>query len=127
MSEATQTQLRSPYGESKLMLDRILGWYDRCFGVRSVSLRYFNAAGASLDGHIGEIWDATQNLVPAVMKAALGQGPKVTIFGSNYPLRTAQRFVTTFMSSTWPQRSFFGRSGRCLDSCAAEAARPDDQ
>ena len=70
------------------MLERILGWYDRCFGVRSVSLHYFNAAGASLDGHIGEIWDATQNLVPAVMKAAVGRGPKVKIFGSKYPLRT---------------------------------------
>jgi UDP-glucose-4-epimerase GalE len=75
----------SPYGESKRMVEQLLGWYDACHGVRSVSLRYFNAAGASADGRIGEDWTMTLNLVPIVMKAALGRLPKVPIFGTDYP------------------------------------------
>jgi UDP-glucose 4-epimerase len=52
--------------------------------MRSVSLRYFNAAGASLDGRFGEDWRVTLNLVPLVMKAALGHAPAVKIFGTDY-------------------------------------------
>ncbi len=75
----------SPYGESKRIVEQLLGWYDACHGVRSVSLRYFNAAGASGDARIGEDWTMTLNLVPLVMKAALGRIPKVSIFGTDYP------------------------------------------
>src|SRR4051794_21175798 len=75
----------SPYGESKLMVERMLAWFDRCHGLRSVSLRYFNAAGASADARIGEDWTVTQNLVPLVMKAALGRRPPVQVFGTDYP------------------------------------------
>jgi UDP-glucose 4-epimerase len=77
----------SPYAESKFMVERILKWYDRAYNFRSVSLRYFNAAGASLDGKIGEDWRVTLNLVPLVMKAAVGVAPKVQIFGTDYPTR----------------------------------------
>src|SRR5690348_7781115 len=75
----------SPYGESKFMAERVLKWYDVAFGLKSINLRYFNAAGASLDGKLGEDWSVTLNLVPLVMKAALGKAPSVKIFGTDYP------------------------------------------
>jgi UDP-glucose 4-epimerase len=75
----------SPYAESKFMVERVLKWYDRAYGLRSVSLRYFNAAGASFDGKIGEDWRMTLNLVPLVLKAAAGVTPKVQIYGTDYP------------------------------------------
>ena len=74
----------SPYGESKRMVEQMLAWYDTCHDLRSVSLRYFNAAGASADGRIGEDWTYTLNLVPLVMKAALGRIPSVSVFGTDY-------------------------------------------
>jgi UDP-glucose-4-epimerase GalE len=74
----------SPYGESKAMTERALGWYDRCLGLRSVSLRYFNAAGAWPDGSIGEDWTVTINLVPLLMKAALGRRGPLEVFGTDY-------------------------------------------
>jgi UDP-glucose-4-epimerase GalE len=75
----------SPYGESKATVERLLSWYDRCYGLRSVSLRYFNAAGAWPDGSIGEDWSVTLNLVPLVLKAAAGRSGPLRIFGNDYP------------------------------------------
>ncbi len=75
----------SVYAETKAMVERILGWYDSTSAVRSVSLRYFNAAGASPDALIGEDWTYSINLVPVVMKAALGLRGPVQVFGSDYP------------------------------------------
>jgi len=75
----------SPYGESKAMTERVLFWYERCRGLRSVSLRYFNAAGAWADGSIGEDWTLTLNLVPLVMKATLGRREPLQVFGTDYP------------------------------------------
>jgi UDP-glucose-4-epimerase GalE len=75
----------SPYGESKRMVEQMLDWYGACHGMRSVRLRYFNAAGASLDHEIGEDWTVALNLVPLVMKAALGRLPHVSVFGTDYP------------------------------------------
>jgi UDP-glucose-4-epimerase GalE len=74
----------SPYGQSKLMVEQILGWYDSSHGLRSASLRYFNAAGASRDAAIGEDWNVTLNLVPLLMKAALGRRPPLEVFGTDY-------------------------------------------
>ena len=74
----------SPYGESKRMVEQMLGWYSQCHDLRSVSLRYFNAAGASADSLIGEDWTHTLNLVPLVMKAALGKVPAISVFGTDY-------------------------------------------
>jgi UDP-glucose 4-epimerase len=79
------TNPESPYGESKLMAEKVLKWYDVAFGLKSINLRYFNAAGASLDGKLGEDWSVTLNLVPLVMKAALGKAPSVKVFGTDYP------------------------------------------
>lgn len=76
---------QSVYAETKAMVERILGWYGRTHGLRSVSLRYFNAAGASRDSEIGEDWTSSTNLVPVVMKALLGAAPPVKVFGDDYP------------------------------------------
>lgn len=74
----------SVYGESKLMFEKILFWYDQLFGIKSVCLRYFNAAGASLDGSNGEAKEPATNIVPVLMKVALGQTEKFTLFGEDY-------------------------------------------
>lgn len=76
----------NPYGESKLMVEKILEWYDKVYGLRSVSLRYFNAAGASLDGSIGEDHRPETHLIPLAIRAAL-KNQEFTIFGDNYPTR----------------------------------------
>lgn len=75
----------NPYGESKALVERMLAWLDRTAGTRSVSLRYFNAAGAWPDGSLGEDWSLTTNLVPVVMKALLGRRPPLEVFGVDYP------------------------------------------
>ena len=73
------------YAETKAVMERVIHWYGRTHGVRWVSLRYFNAAGASSDGVLGENWDTTTNLLPLVMKAALGASGPVKVFGDDYP------------------------------------------
>jgi UDP-arabinose 4-epimerase len=75
----------NPYGESKLFVEKMLRWYGETYGLRSVCLRYFNAAGADPEGEIGEDHDPETHLIPLVIQAALGQGPAVKIFGSDYP------------------------------------------
>ncbi len=85
VSEDSAIRPESPYGESKAIIERMMSWYDRCLGLRSVSLRYFNAAGAWLDGSIGEDSTAALNLVPLIMKTALGRRGALQIFGTDYP------------------------------------------
>jgi UDP-glucose 4-epimerase len=75
----------NPYGESKVLVERMLGWFDQLAGIRYVSLRYFNAAGASDDAQLGERWQGAVNLIPVVIEAALGRGPAVRILGTDYP------------------------------------------
>jgi UDP-glucose 4-epimerase len=85
VSEQNPLHPESPYGESKLMVEQMLKWFDVCHNLRYASLRYFNAAGASFDAQIGEDWSMTLNLIPLVMKAALGRSPKIKVFGTDYP------------------------------------------
>ena len=75
----------SVYAETKAVAERVLAWFERTDGLRSVSLRYFNAAGASADAVIGEDWAFSINLVPVVMKAALGRSGPLKVFGDDYP------------------------------------------
>jgi len=75
----------NPYGESKLMVEKILRWYGDSYGLRWMALRYFNAAGADPDGEIGEDHDPESHLIPLVIGAALGTRPPVKIFGTDYP------------------------------------------
>lgn len=74
----------SPYGHSKLMAETMLGAYDRAYGVRSVCLRYFNAAGAHPDGTIGEDHAPEEHLIPLAIQAAMGQRPPLKVFGTDY-------------------------------------------
>ncbi len=83
--ETSPLQPENPYAASKVMVEQMLRWFDACHGMRFVSLRYFNAAGAALDGQMGEDFRAATNLVPLVMKAALGKLPHVEIYGTDYP------------------------------------------
>jgi UDP-glucose 4-epimerase len=75
----------SPYGETKFMVEKILKWYEGAYGLHSVSLRYFNVAGASVDASIGEDWSTTTVLIPLILKAALGVAPAARINGTDYP------------------------------------------
>ncbi len=77
----------NPYGESKLFIESILRQYDRAYELRSVSLRYFNAAGASLDARLGESHDPESHLIPRVLRAARGEIEKIEIYGDDYPTR----------------------------------------
>lgn len=75
----------NPYGESKLMVEKILKWYGEAYGLSSVALRYFNACGAALDGSFGEDHSPETHLIPLAIQAALGRRKKFKIFGNNYP------------------------------------------
>ena len=75
----------SPYGESKLMIERALFWASARHGLRTASLRYFNAAGADPKGRIGEDHDPETHLIPLVIDAALGRREALTVYGTDYP------------------------------------------
>ncbi len=75
----------NPYGFSKLTLEGILDAYDRAYGLRYISLRYFNAAGADPEVEIGEDHNPESHLIPIVLQAALGTRPNIQLFGNDYP------------------------------------------
>ncbi|WP_434425837.1 UDP-glucose 4-epimerase GalE [Nannocystis pusilla] len=83
IDETAPTRPTNPYGETKLALERALAWYERAYGLRSASLRYFNAAGAS--ARCGESHDPETHLIPLVLQVALGRAPYVTLYGDDYP------------------------------------------
>ncbi|PID60678.1 MAG: UDP-glucose 4-epimerase GalE [Gammaproteobacteria bacterium] len=94
ITEATPQAPINPYGESKLMVEKILADYAVAYGFRSVALRYFNAAGSAEDGSIGERHDPETHLIPLILFEALrvrnGGDPKATslkVFGSDFPTR----------------------------------------
>lgn len=74
----------NPYGASKLMIERMLADFDTAHGLRSISLRYFNAAGADPEGDIGEAHDPETHLIPLVLDVASGKRSHITIFGDDY-------------------------------------------
>src|ERR1022692_4576584 len=75
----------NPYGASKLFFENALEAYDRAYGLRSVRLRYFNAAGADDSGEIGELHDPETHLIPLALAASAANGPELQIHGSDYP------------------------------------------
>ena len=75
----------NPYGRSKLMVEWILEDCDTAWGLKSASLRYFNASGCSADARIGEDHDPETHLIPLVLMAAKGERPEITVFGTDYP------------------------------------------
>lgn len=84
ITEATPQRPINPYGATKLMVERMLGDFEAAHGLRSMSLRYFNAAGGDPDGEIGEDHAPETHLIPQLLDAASGRGPHVTIFGTDY-------------------------------------------
>ncbi|WP_018133055.1 UDP-glucose 4-epimerase GalE [Effusibacillus pohliae] len=85
IEETDPTEPTSPYGETKLAIEKMLKWCDQAYGIKHVSLRYFNAAGAHPDGHIGEDHTPETHLIPIILQVALGQREFVSIFGDDYP------------------------------------------
>ncbi len=85
LTEDHPTRPLSPYGTTKLMIEQMLRDFDVAYGIKSVALRYFNAAGADPDGEIGEDHSPETHLIPLVVAAGLGHIPQVEIFGTDYP------------------------------------------
>lgn len=77
----------NPYGETKMIGERMLADYERAYGLHSCSFRYFNAAGDSSDSLIGESHDPETHLIPLVIRAALGKRPPLQVFGGDYDTR----------------------------------------
>lgn len=75
----------NPYGVTKLFFEQALEAYDRAYGFRFASLRYFNAAGADDSGEIGELHEPETHLIPLALRAAAGLGPELQVFGTDYP------------------------------------------
>jgi UDP-glucose 4-epimerase len=84
ISEKLPTNPINPYAETKLIIENILRDFDRAYGMKSVFLRYFNAAGADFVGEIGESHNPEPHLIPIVLNTALGKRKKVFIFGDDY-------------------------------------------
>ena len=89
ITEQTPREPVNPYGASKLFFENALEAYSRAYGLRSVSLRYFNAAGAADgeddNGEIGELHDPETHLIPLALAASTANGPELQIYGSDYP------------------------------------------
>ena len=81
--ETFPIQAVNPYGESKVMVETLLGWFDRIHHLTSVCLRYFNAAGSAPDGALGERHEPETHLIPLILRAVLS-GQPVTVFGEDY-------------------------------------------
>ncbi|CAD5899497.1 UDP-galactose-4-epimerase [Carnobacterium maltaromaticum] len=84
IDETTTLNPQNPYGESKLMMEKMMKWCDSAYGIRYVALRYFNVAGAKADGSIGEDHHPETHLVPLILQVALGQREQLSIFGEDY-------------------------------------------
>jgi UDP-glucose 4-epimerase len=85
ITENLPTIPTNPYGETKLAIEKMLKWADDAYGLKSICLRYFNAAGADPEGRIGEDHNPESHLIPIILQAGLGQRESVSIFGDDYP------------------------------------------
>lgn len=84
ISEGDKTVPTNPYGETKLTVEKILKWCDNAYGIKYTALRYFNAAGAHINGRIGEDHRPETHLIPLVLEVALKKRDKIMIFGDDY-------------------------------------------
>jgi len=75
----------NPYGQSKVFVEKVLQDFDKSYGLKYVSLRYFNAAGADPEGRIGESHNPETHLIPLILKTAKGERESIKIFGTDYP------------------------------------------
>lgn len=85
--EDSDTVPTSPYGESKLMVEKMLRWADVAHGIKFVSLRYFNVAGAEPKGEIGEAHGVETHLIPLILQVPLGKRSHINIYGDDYPTK----------------------------------------
>lgn len=83
--ENSKTIPTNPYGESKLLVEKILRWADHAYGIKYTALRYFNAAGAHISGKIGEDHSSESHLIPIILSVALGNRDKIMMYGDDYP------------------------------------------
>ncbi|MGG4490892.1 UDP-glucose 4-epimerase GalE [Metabacillus idriensis] len=84
ITEKERTNPTNPYGESKLMMEKMMRWCEEAYGIRYVSLRYFNVAGARATAEIGEDHTPETHLVPIILQVALGQREHISVFGDDY-------------------------------------------
>ena len=84
IDEQHPKQPLNPYGRTKWIIEQVLQDYDRAYGLRSISLRYFNAAGADPDGKLGERHEPETHLIPLVLQAASGRRKNIQVFGRDY-------------------------------------------
>lgn len=85
IEEEDETQPTNPYGETKLAMEKMFRWCDAAYGVKSISLRYFNAAGAHPDALIGEDHHPETHLIPLILQVPLRKRESIHIFGTDYP------------------------------------------
>lgn len=82
--ESDETNPTNTYGETKLAMEKMMKWFDNAYGIKYVSLRYFNAAGAHETGTIGEDHNPESHLIPLILQVPLGKREKISVFGDDY-------------------------------------------
>lgn len=85
IDEHDRTNPTNPYGDTKLAMEKMFRWGDAAYGLKSISLRYFNAAGAHPDGLIGEDHHPETHLIPVILQVPLGKREFISVFGDDYP------------------------------------------
>lgn len=83
--EGDETNPTNTYGDTKLAMEKMMKWFDTAYGIKYVSLRYFNAAGAHKSGSIGEAHNPETHLVPLILQVPLGKRAQIAVFGEDYP------------------------------------------
>ena len=84
LTEDSPTNPTNPYGETKLMMEKMMKWCDKAYGIKYVSLRYFNAAGAYSDGLLGEDHNPETHLIPLILQVPLKKREYISVFGNDY-------------------------------------------
>lgn len=84
ITEDTKTSPESPYGETKLSIEKMMDWVSKAHGINYTALRYFNACGAHMSGKIGENHQPETHLIPLVLQTALGKRNEILVFGDDY-------------------------------------------
>lgn len=120
IEEDFPTEPTNVYGRTKLMIETMMKDFTMAYGMKYAALRYFNAAGAALDGTIGEDHNPESHLIPLILKTAQGVRDHISIFGTDYPTPDARACATTSMCWTWPRPI----SWPCGTCCRAERAAP---